>query len=165
MSTFPRKNWVPEWCKSNKFMCTVKFMYSTPKKKIQNHREPPYKLRLEKACLLCSPPSSALVMGSLFSLGSPILDIHMVKPRLGTGVPRSSESNAPILSVWPPSYPSPRNQPVLATYSGQYFCSLSLLLLPPPAATPLIGPHNLVTSHLRLNPCSLMCASALCCML
>ena len=28
-------------------------------------------------------------MGSLLSLGSPIVDIHMVKPRLGTGVPRS----------------------------------------------------------------------------
>ena len=28
------------------------------------------------------------------------------------GVPRSSESNAPILSLCPPSYPSPRNPPV-----------------------------------------------------
>ena len=35
-------------------------------------------------------------MGSLFSLGSAIVDIHMVKTRLGTGVPRSPESNAPI---------------------------------------------------------------------
>ena len=41
-------------------MCAVNFMYITPNKKIQNHREPPYKLCLEKACLLCSPTSSAL---------------------------------------------------------------------------------------------------------
>ena len=63
-------------------------MYTTPKKKIQNHREPPFKLCLKKACLPCPPPSFSLVMG-LFSHGSPIVDIHMAKPRLGTGVPRS----------------------------------------------------------------------------
>ena len=42
------------------------------------------------AGLLCSPPSSALAIGSIF-LRSPILDIHMVKPRLRTGVPHSPE--------------------------------------------------------------------------
>ena len=72
---------------------------ATPNKKIQNHRDSPYKLCLEKACLLCPPPCSSLVMGS-FSHGSPIVDIHMVKTRLGTGVPRSPESIAPILSLW-----------------------------------------------------------------
>jgi len=42
----------------------------------------------------------------LFSLGSPIVDIHMVKTRLGTGVPRSPESNAPISSFYaPPHFP------------------------------------------------------------
>jgi len=69
-------------------------------------------------------------MGSLFSLGSPILDIHMVKPRLGTGVPRSPESNAPISSLYAPPH-FPRNQPVLAAYSGQYFLSFSFSFLLP----------------------------------
>ena len=128
---------------------------ATPNKKIQNHRDPPYKLGLEKACLLCPPPSSSLVMGS-FSHGSPIVDIHMVKTRLGTGVPRSPESNAPILSLCPPSFPS---QPTCSGYlqSTVHVLPLSLLLLPPPAAPPLVGPHNLVTSHLRLNPCNFQC--------
>jgi len=128
MSIFPRKNWVPEWCKSEKFMCTIKFMYTPPNKKVQNHREPPYKLCLKKACLLCSPPSSTLVMGSLFSFGSPIVDIHMVKTLLGTAVPRSPESNAPISSLYAPPH-FPRNQPVLATYSGQNFLSFSFFFL------------------------------------
>ena len=46
-----------------------------------------------KVFLLCSPPSSALVMG-LFFLGSLIVDIRMVETRLGTGVSRSPESDA-----------------------------------------------------------------------
>ena len=132
MSTFPRKNWVPEWCKSKKIMCTVKFMYPTPNEKIQNHREPPYKLCLEKACLLCPPSSSSLVIGS-FSHGSPIVDIHMVKTRLGTGVPHSSESNAPILSLCPPSFPS---QPTCSGCLQWTVLSLFLFFLPPPAARP-----------------------------
>ena len=123
------------WCKSKKSMRTVKFMYTTPNQKIQNHRELPYKLCLEKACLLCSLPSSALVMASLFSLGSPIVDIHMVKTRPGTGVPRSPESNAPISSLYAPHH-FPRNKPVLATYSGQYFLSFSLSFLLPPPPSP-----------------------------
>ena len=64
---------------------------ATPNKKIQNQREPPYKLCLTQACLLCPPPSSSLFMGS-FSHESPIVDIHMVETRPGTGVPRSPES-------------------------------------------------------------------------
>ena len=59
------------------------------------------------------------------------MDIHMVKNRLGTGVPRSPESNAPISSVYAPPH-FPRNQPVLATYSGQYFLSFSFSFLLPP---------------------------------
>jgi len=79
-------------------------MYMYMKKtqiKIQNNREPPFKLCLKKACFLFSPPSSALVMG-LFSQGSPIVDIHMVKTRLGTVVPRSPESDAPRSSLYTP---------------------------------------------------------------
>ena len=68
---------------------------ATPNKNIQNHREPPYKLCLEKACLLCPPSSSSLVIGS-FSHGSPIVDIHMVQTRLGTGVLSSSASCQPL---------------------------------------------------------------------
>ena len=71
----------------------------------------------------------------------------MVKTCLGTGVPRSPESNAPILSLCPPSFPS---QPTCSGYLQWtvHVLPLSLLLLPPPAAPPLIGPHYLVTSHL-----------------
>ena len=53
---------------------------ATPNKKIQNHREPPYKLCLEKACLLCPLPSSALVMGS-FSHGTRLWTFTWSKPR------------------------------------------------------------------------------------
>ena len=91
---FPGKTEFPSGATSKIHVHSV-HVHVQPPIKIQNHRKSPYKLCLKKACLLCSSPSSALVMGSLFSLGSPILDIHMVKPRLGTGVPRSSESNAP----------------------------------------------------------------------
>ena len=114
---FPGKAGFPSGA-SRKIMYTVKFMYmyTTPNNKDKNHREPPYKLCLKKACLPCSPPFSALVMGSLFSLGSPIVDIHMVKTRLRTGVPRSPESNAPISYLYAPAH-FPRNQPVPATYS------------------------------------------------
>ena len=65
--------------------------------------ESPYKLCLKKACLLCSQPSSALVMGSTF-LDPPIVNIHMVKTRLGTGVPRSPKSNAPISFLYAPPH-------------------------------------------------------------
>ena len=68
--------------------------------KIQNHPKSPYKLCLKKACLLCSPPSSALVMGSILFLDPPTVNIHMVNTRLGTGVPRSPKSNAPINSLY-----------------------------------------------------------------
>ena len=140
MSTFPRgrpcskEKLGSRVVKVKKIMYTVKFMYicTTPNKKIENHWEPPYKLCLKKACLLCSPPSSALVMSSFFSLGSPIVDIHMVKTRLGTGVPRSPESNAPIRSLYAPAH-FPRNQPVLASYSGQYLLSFVGPLTPPPS--------------------------------
>ena len=77
----------------------------------------------------------------------PIVDIHMVKTSLGE-FPAPLTPMHPFSLYAPPHFP--RNQPVLATYSGQYMHFLSLLLLPPPAAHPLIGPHNLVTSHLRL---------------
>ena len=120
-----RKNWVPELCKSKK-ICVQWNSCITPNKKIQNHWEPPYKLCLKKACLLCSPPSSALFMGWLFSLGSPIVDIHRVKTRLETGVPRSPESDAPRSSLYAPPH-FPRNQPVPATYSGQYLKRASVV--------------------------------------
>ena len=99
--------------------------FKPPEKRIQKHWEPPFKLCLEKACLPCSPPSSALVMGS-FSLGSPIVDMHRVKTRLGTGVPRSPESDAPRSSLYPPLH-FHCNQLVPATCSAQYFKSASVV--------------------------------------
>jgi hypothetical protein len=74
-------------------------------------------------------------MGS-FSLGSPIVDFFTVKTRLGTGDPRSPESDAPKCSLYAPLH-FPRNQPVPATYSGQYFLSLSPL--PPPELITCFG--------------------------
>ena len=58
-----------------------------------------------------SPSSSALVM-SLFTFGSPIVDIHMVKTRPRIRVRRSLESDAPRSSLhathrfWPEDPPS-----------------------------------------------------------
>ena len=74
----------------------------TPELEIQNNWEPPFKLSLEKAYLLCSPPSSARGMGS-FSLGSLTMEIHRFKTRLGTGVPRSPEFDPPRSSVSAPT--------------------------------------------------------------
>ena len=74
-----------------------------PNKKIQDTREPPFNLCLKQARLLFALPSSVLVIGS-FSLGSPIVDIYMVKPRLGTGVPRFPESDAPKSSFHAPPF-------------------------------------------------------------
>ena len=96
---------------------------ATPNKKIQNHREPPYKLCLEKACLLCPPPSSALVMGS-FSHGSRLWTFTWSKPASGPEFPAPLNPMHPFSLYAPPHFP--RNQPVLATYSGQYMYFLSL---------------------------------------
>ena len=103
-----RKNWVPEWCKLKKFM----YIYSVqpPIKKIQNHREPPYKLCLEKACLLCPPPSSALVMGS-FSHGSRLWTFTWSKPASGPEFP--APLNSSTHSLCSPSFPS---QPTCSGY-------------------------------------------------
>ena len=68
---------------------------NSPTQKRRGEKEPPSKVCLKQTCLLCSPPSFAVVRDS-FAPGSPIVDIHMVKTRLGTGGPRSLESDAPI---------------------------------------------------------------------
>ena len=118
--------------KLQKFHVHSVHVHVQPPIKIQNHRKSPYKLCLKKACLLCSPPSSALVMG-LFFLDPPIVNIHMVRTRLGTGVPRCPESNVPINSLCPPSFPS---QPTCSGYLQLTVLPLSLFLLPPPVAPP-----------------------------
>ena len=51
------------------------------------------------AGLLCSMLFFAITVGS-FSLRPSILDIHMVKPRLRTGVPSSPETEAPSSSLY-----------------------------------------------------------------
>ena len=71
------------------------------KLKITSDREPLFRVCLNKACLLCSSPSSALGMGS-FSLGCPKVDIHMVTTRLGIGVTRFPESDASRTLSIPP---------------------------------------------------------------
>ena len=99
---------------------------------MQNHREPPCKLCLEKACLLCHPPSSSLVLGT-FSHGSRLWTFTWSKPASGPEFPAPLNPMHPFSLYAPPQFP--RNQPVLATYSGQYMYLLSLscsFLLPPP---------------------------------
>ena len=99
---FPGKTGFPSGATLKK-SCTQCTCTCTTPNKIQNHRKSPYKLCLKKACLLCSPPSSALVKGSIF-FDPPIVNIHMVKTRLRTGVPRSPKSSAPICSLYAPPH-------------------------------------------------------------
>ena len=115
-------------------------------------------LCLKKARLLCSPSSYSLVMGS-FSLGSPMVDIHMVKPASGPE----------LLAALNPMHLEALSMPPLMSLASNLFRlptvdSTSSLSLSPSSSRrppPLLGPHNLVTPHLKLHPSSLMFLSAL----
>ena len=114
-----------------------------PNKNIQSDRELPFKLPFKKACLAYSPPSSALVMGSS-SLRSPIVDIHTVKIRLGTKIPRTHESDEPNSSLYAHSFSL---QPTCSGYLQ--WTALPLSFSPSsPRRPPLVGHHYLVTPHL-----------------
>jgi hypothetical protein len=104
-------------------------------------------------------------MVSLF-LRSPIWDFHLVKSRLKTGIPYSPESDAPRSSLFasPPFHTttfSPGGY-MQCTYA-QKILSRALSFLPPPP--PIVGPHNLVSQHLRFHPSLFMCEGALVCIL
>ena len=132
MSTFPRKNWVPEWCKLKKIM----YMYSVqpPIKKIKiiGHRHTNCVLRKRASCALRPPLPSSWVHSPT---GPRLWTFTWSTPASGPKFPAPLNPMHPLSLYAPPHFP--RNQPVLATYSGQYF--LSLLLLPPPAAPPSLG--------------------------
>ena len=143
------QKWVPEWCHLENFTC----MYppnNSPSAKIQN-RQPQWILCLA-AALLRSSPCSTLLMVSLF-LWSPIWDFHLVKSRLKTGVPFSPEPDAPRSSLFA-SLPFHTNTLSPGGYMqctyAQKILSRALSFLPP--APPLVGPHNLVSQHLRFHP-------------
>jgi hypothetical protein len=141
MSTFPRKNWVPEWCKLKKFMymymyCTVYSVQPPIKKsKIIGTRRTNCVLRKRASYALRPALPSSWVHSHT---GPRLWTFTWSKPASGPEFPAPLNPMHPFSLYAPPNFP--RNQPVLATYSGQYFLSLScsFLLPPPPPSLGLI---------------------------
>ena len=138
-----RKNWVPEWCKLENFWYMYSVQPPIKKSKIFGNRHTNCVMRKRASYAPRPPLPSSWVLSPT---GPRLWTFTWSKPASGPEFP-APLNPMHLFSLYARLH-SPRNQPVLATYSGQYMHFLSLLLLPPPAAPPRIGPHNLVTSHL-----------------